>query len=106
VFDDVEEPLSDIVVTLAAGTCPDDLSLPVPAAIVATSTTDENGVYRFEELPERTYCVYMDVLGPELVDLLIPGNWSFPATGVGRYSLVPDRGEQILDLNFGWDFSD
>ena len=48
----------------------------------------------------------MDALSEDNVDFLIPGNWTWPATGVGRYSFILDPGEQALDLDFGWDYSD
>jgi hypothetical protein len=48
----------------------------------------------------------MDALSPENVDFLIPGNWTWPGTGVGQYSFILDPGEQALDLDFGWDYVD
>jgi hypothetical protein len=52
------------------------------------------------------YCIFMDALSDENVDSLIPGNWTYPATGVGRYTFFLDPGEQALDLDFGWDYAD
>jgi hypothetical protein len=48
----------------------------------------------------------MDALSTANVDLLIPGNWTWPAVGVGNHTVVLDEGEQRLDLDFGWDFVD
>lgn len=101
-----ESVLSDITITLASGACPTDGSLPAASEIIDTAVTDENGLYRFENLSDGTYCVFMDALDEVNVDFLIPGNWTWPATGVGRYTFVLDPGEQALDLDFGWDYAD
>jgi hypothetical protein len=105
-FGTAEVPLSDIVISLASGLCPAGGALPATGAILETAVTDVDGFYRFEGLNEGSYCVFMDALREENVDLLIPGNWTWPATGVGYYSVALDPGEQILDLDFGWDFVD
>jgi hypothetical protein len=101
-----ESILSEITITLANGACPADGTLPAGNQIIGTSVTDENGLYRFENLPDDTYCVFMDALDEVNVDFLIPGNWTWPGTGVGRYTFILDPGEQALDLDFGWDFAD
>jgi hypothetical protein len=101
-----ESVLGDITITLASGACPADGSLPAASEIIDTAVTDENGLYRFENLPDATYCVFMDALDEVNVDFLIPGNWTWPATGVGRYTFILDPGEQALDLDFGWDYAD
>ena len=101
-----ESPLSDILIGLADGACPTDGTFADDSALVSTTLTDGSGQYRFENLPEGTYCVFMDALDEEMVDLLIPGNWTWPGTGVGRYTFVLDPGEETLDLDFGWDYVD
>jgi hypothetical protein len=105
-YDALEAPLSEITISLAGGACPGDGSLPAAAAIISTTLTDVDGLYRFENLPDDNYCIFMDALSEDNVDFLIPGNWTWPATGVGRYSFILDPGEQALDLDFGWDYSD
>ncbi len=101
-----ESRLSEITITLARGACPADGNPPSAESVIDTARTDGSGLYRFENLPDESYCIFMDALSEENVDLLIPGNWTWPATGVGRYAIVLDPGEQILDLDFGWDFLD
>lgn len=103
-FDTFEAPLVEITISLASDACPTDGSLPAESAVISTVLTDEDGLYRFENLDEGSYCIFMDALSEENVDFLIPGNWTWPATGVGRYSFILDPGEQALDLDFGWDF--
>jgi hypothetical protein len=105
-FDALEVGLSEIVISLAEGACPGNDTLPAASAVVDTAVTDADGLYLFEGLAEGTYCIFMDALSAENVDALIPGNWTWPATGVGRYSFILDPGEQALDLDFGWDYSD
>ncbi len=105
-FGPLESPLADITISLATEACPSDGSLPPDSRIVGTTTTDEDGLYRFENLDTGMYCIFMDALSEDNVDFLIPGNWTWPATGVGRYTFFLDPGEQALDLDFGWDYSD
>ena len=104
--DGLEAGLSGITISLARNACPADGSLPAATAVLETAVTDEDGRYLFENLSDATYCIFMDALSPENLDLLIPGNWTWPATGVGLYSFILDPGEQALDLDFGWDFVD
>lgn len=105
-FSPAESPLSGILIGLAEGVCPSDGSVPDGSAVINTTLTDDDGQFAFEDLEEGTYCVFMDALDENMIDLLIPGNWTWPGTGVGSYSVVLDPGEQILDLDFGWDYVD
>ena len=75
-------------------------------SVIETAVTGDDGIYLFEGLSTGTYCIFMDALSEENVDALIPGNWTWPGTGVGLYTFILDPGEQALDLDFGWDFSD
>jgi uncharacterized protein (DUF2141 family) len=100
-----EQPLSGITSSLASIACPAG-GLPPAEAITSTTLTGEDGLYRFENLATGAYCIFMDALSDENVNALIPGNWTYPATGVGRYSFFLDPGEQALDLDFGWDYVD
>lgn len=104
--DGLEVGLSEITISLASNACPTNGSLPAASAVLETAVTDEDGRYLFDNLSDATYCIFMDALSPENLDLLIPGNWTWPATGVGYYSFILDPGEQALDLDFGWDFVD
>ncbi len=101
-----ESPLGEIEISLAEGACPADGALPPDTAVIERALTDSRGIYQFVDLAEGPYCVFMDALDEAMVDLLIPGNWTWPGTGVGQYSIVLDPGEEILDLDFGWDYVD
>ncbi|MCP4363022.1 MAG: hypothetical protein GY796_33875 [Chloroflexi bacterium] len=102
----ISEPrLSGVTVLLATGACPDDGS-PTANAVIATAVTDESGLYRFNDLDEGLYCVAIDGLSPENVNLLIPGNWTWPAPGTGRYGIDLGAGVQLLEIDFGWDFQE
>ncbi len=101
-----EFALNGVRIGLAEGACPTDGTFPDEGSLLDTTLTGEDGRHRFEGLAEGTYCLFMDALHEEMVDLLIPGNWTWPATGVGQYTILLDPGEQILDLDFGWDYID
>lgn len=101
-FDALDVAWAGITIGLANGACPGDGT--VPTNVLETAVTDEDGLYLFDGLDTGTYCIFMDALSPENVDFLIPGNWTWPAQGVGYYSFILDPGEQALDLDFGWDY--
>jgi hypothetical protein len=96
-----EAPIADLTVSLSEETCPDG---PLPSSRIATTTTDADGLYRFTGLDEGIYCVFIDAFSEANVDLLIPGDWTYPAPGVGRFSVNLGAGEEILDIDFGWDY--
>ncbi len=98
-----EGRLSDIVVNLSAGACPEDGVVPA-SSIVATATTDADGLYRLPDLDEGLYCVSVDAFSSDNLNTLIPGDWTWPAFGVGRYGINLDAGEAILDVDFGWQY--
>lgn len=98
-----EGRLSDIVVSLSAGACPDDGVIPA-GSVIATATTGPDGIYRLEGLDAGLYCVSVDAFSDDNVNLLIPGDWTWPALGIGRYGINLDAGEEILDVDFGWQF--
>jgi len=103
-FGPLERALAGITISLATSACPTDGTLPSDDNVIATAITSEDGLYQFPGLDTGMYCIFMDALAEENVDLLIPGNWTWPATGVGRYTFFLDPGEQALDLDFGWDY--
>ena len=80
--------------------------MPTPASRLATTVSDEKGLYRFEGLDAGIYCVAVDALSSENVDLLIPGNWTWPAPGTGRQGIRLALGEQRLTVDFGWQHMD
>jgi len=100
-----EARLEGITISLSGGVCsPGDF--PQANTIIQTAVTDEFGDYIFNDLPAGSYCVFMDALGSDNVNFLIPGNWTWPAIGVGQQTVVLIEGEQALDIDFGWDYQE
>jgi hypothetical protein len=102
-FDDDESPLAGITLILGQGACPPG-GIISPADRLATTTSGDDGLYRFEGLDAGIYCVSIEALSPENVDLLIPGNWTWPAPGTGRQGIRLANGESRLTVDFGWEF--
>ncbi|MCA9921435.1 MAG: hypothetical protein KC421_03635 [Anaerolineales bacterium] len=100
-----EGRLEGITVTLLDGACNDDGSLN-STAIITTTTTDDAGLYRFPDLAASTYCVAINAFSNDNVDLLIPGDWTWPFYGVGQQGLVIAEGEERLEVDFGWQYSE
>ncbi len=106
-YDTNELPMPGITVILGRGACPTEGGgIPSPANRLATTVTDDEGLYRFEGLDADIYCVAIDALSPENVDALIPGNWTWPAPGTGRIGIRLAGGEQRLTVDFGWDHAE
>ena len=100
-----EARLEGITMSLAGGACsPGDF--PLASTVIQTAVTDEFGNYTFDTLPAASYCVFMDALSSANVNFLIPGNWTWPAIGVGQQTVVLIEGEQALDIDFGWDYQE
>jgi len=104
-YDANESPIAGITLVLGRGACPPG-GLIAAADRLATATSAEDGTYRFEGLDADIYCVSIDALSPENVDLLIPGNWTWPAPGTGRQGIRLSNGEQREGADFGWDYQD
>lgn len=100
-----EGPLVGVTVDLGEGACPDEDEI-LPDALLASTVTDDEGLYRFEGLEAGLYCVAINALSDENVNLLIPGNWTYPAQGVGRAAVRLVAGEESLEVDFGWDFQE
>lgn len=98
-----EVRLDGITMSLSSSVCTPG-SFPQASTVLETAVTDEFGNYIFENLPAGSYCVFMDALSPTNVNLLIPGNWTWPAIGVGQQTVVLIEGEEALDIDFGWDY--
>ena len=98
-----EGRLADVTVTLAQGACPEDGRINA-AAVVATAVTDSTGLYQFTSLDEDTYCLFIDALSDDNINLLLPGDWTWPFPGVGLQGVLLDAGETLLEVDFGWDF--
>lgn len=92
-----EGRLSGLVVAVAPGQCPGD------AARTVTAVTDFNGAYRFEKLSAGDYCVSIDSHHAINLPLLLPGDWTVPAVGMGYVTVALGAGEDKTDVNFGWD---
>ena len=100
-----ESRLEGITMSLAGGVCSPG-NFPQASTVILTAVTDEFGNYTFDSLPAGSYCVFMDALSSENVNFLIPGNWTWPAIGVGQQTVVLIEGEQALDIDFGWDYQE
>lgn len=100
----INEPrLADITVKLAAGACPADAIVP-DSTVLAVAVTDNAGLYRFEGLAAGLYCIAIEPFSSENVDLLIPGDWTWPNYGVGLQGINLADGEERLEVDFGWEF--
>ncbi|MEJ2749162.1 MAG: NBR1-Ig-like domain-containing protein, partial [Anaerolineae bacterium] len=84
-----EGRLSDIEVSLSPGACPEDGVVPA-SSVIATATTGPDGLYRFEGLDSGLYCVSVDAFSDANVNLLIPGDWTWPFPGVGMVGINLD----------------
>lgn len=98
-----EGRLSDIEVSLSAGACPENGLVPA-SSVIATAVTGPDGIYRFEGLDEGLYCVSVDAFSDNNINLLIPGDWTWPFRGVGLVGINLDAGEEFLEVDFGWQF--
>lgn len=104
-FDGNEVALVEITVVLGEGACPEDGIIDT-ADQITTALTDEEGLYQFTGLSAGVYCVAINALSEENVDLLIPGNWTYPAPGTGRLGVRLADGEERQTVDFGWDFQE
>jgi len=104
-FDTNEVGIAGITIVLGRGACPPGGIIAV-ADRLATATSGEDGTYLFEALDADIYCVSIDALSAENVDLLIPGNWTWPAPGTGRQGIRLAGGEQRENVDFGWDYQE
>ncbi len=101
-FNFAEAPIPEVAVLLGQGVCPAEGPI-LDQNVLATATSDQDGLYRFANLDEGSYCVAIDAFSPENVETLIPGDWTWPARGVSRLTVLLTAGEEISDIDFGWD---
>lgn len=75
------------------------------ATLVAKTTTDSSGQYRFSGLAPGTYCVSVNPVSETNSALLIPGAFTYPDVpgAVAEHGVTVNAAEQRTDLNFGWD---
>jgi inhibitor of cysteine peptidase len=100
-----EVGLAGVKVGLGEGACPLE-GFPTEDNITMTTLTDEDGIYLFEGLESGTHCVFIDAFDEDNVNLLIPGDWSWPARGTGRLGIILAEAEQRLEVDFGWDYDE
>lgn len=98
-----EPVLPGITVFLAENACPLEGDI-AEASLLETAITDSDGLYRFTGLEGGTYCVGIEAFSQENVNLLIPGDWTWPAPGLGRIGIRLSAGEERLNVDFGWDY--
>lgn len=90
-----DEALSGVRVFLGEGTC--------PSFGRAESVTNAEGFYAFAELADGPYCVTVDpTANAGLVPVLLPGQFTIPRGGAA--TLLLTGGQQVGDINFGWDY--
>lgn len=98
-FNNNEEGIVAVEVELGAGPCPAN-------EMILTTQTDETGYYDFtieDASPEgESYCLSIDPLAEVNVNILVPGDWTYPAAGVGSVTLTMRAGEET-SFDFGWD---
>jgi hypothetical protein len=104
-FNSNEVGLEGITVQMGDGACPEE-GFPAASDIITSTVTDADGIYRFDALEAGTYCIFIDALSDDNVDLLVPGDWSWPARGTGRLGIILAPAEQRLEVDFGWDFNE
>lgn len=102
VYEAGEPGIADVTVRLVPRPCG------VPGmAITDIQTTGANGVFSFRHLEPGDYCVSIDVGDGHNADVLIPGMWTQPlgdGSGYIDMSLSVDPGEDLTEVNFGWDY--
>lgn len=95
-----EPGIEGVLVTLGTGAC--------PSAGLSSTTTDADGAYVFTGLRAGTYCVSVNSLHEQNVDVLIPGSWTYPAgdaaSDVANTTVTLATGEDKQKVNFGWDY--
>jgi hypothetical protein len=100
-----EVGLEGVKVGMGDGACPLE-GFPAADNVITTTLTDADGNYLFEGLDGGTYCIFIDAFDEDNLNLLIPGDWSWPARGTGRLGIILASGEQRLEVDFGWDYDE
>lgn len=95
-IDGGEGHIAAVEVTLLAGQCPGDERL-------ATTTTDETGMYRLTGLPPGLYCVTVDTITPANAAIFISGGWTYPGLNSSN-TTVSLTEEDYQYVDFGWSF--
>lgn len=95
ILDAGEVGFSGVYVELGVGAC--------PSIGYANTTTDPDGNYIFINVSPGDYCVTIYALHATNVPILIPGGWSYPNSD-GWITVTVGSGENVISINFGWDF--
>lgn len=96
VFNTGEGRIDGVEVTLQAGACPGSDQ----AAISAL--TDGDGTYQFTGLQAGEYCVSVDAQSANNAEVLLPGEWTFPADSASVTVNVIEG--QATRVDFAWDY--
>ena len=100
IYDSFESGWAGVVLHLGAGAC--------PSTGLATTVTNANGVYLFNNLAAGTYCVSYSNLTDGNDTILIPGGPTYPQRGTGGFlqTVVLGAGQNKSGVNFGyaWQF--
>jgi Ig-like domain from next to BRCA1 gene/SdrD B-like domain len=95
-----EKGIPGVLVNLGSGSC--------PSTGLSQTTTGPNGTFAFADLPPATYCVSSDPMEGGNSNILLPGEWTYPAQAVGQQvasaSSSVVAGEDRGNVNFGWDY--
>ena len=97
-WDFAETTVPGVTVRLLAGACTGNNN-----TALQQQTTDSNGRYLFRTAA-GTYCVFIDAPAGDNVAQLLPGDWTYPAPGVGYQTVTIGAGEERTHVNFGWDY--
>lgn len=95
-----EQSIGGLKVSLGLGACP-------ATGLAETTTIVTDLSYSFTGLSAGTYCVSIDPLQEQNKQFLLPGNWTYPSLtydGPASTTVVLKAGENIFDINFGWDY--
>lgn len=100
VFETGEPGLPGVQVSLGKGLC--------PSRGFASSMSDDDGSYTFNNLPLGDYCISADSVDVYHQAKPVSGAWTYPKSddgmGVGRITITLSEGEIKEDVNFGWDY--
>jgi len=97
ILDAGEPGIAGVMVTLNRNVCPPEL--------LATTTTDANGRYRFDGLRIGQYRIIIEAESSANESILMPGVWTAPVLRSGSAVVVVDEGEAKEGVDFGWDYA-
>jgi hypothetical protein len=91
--------IAGVTVQLQAGACATD-----NPTVIATAVTDASGKYVMANVLPGNYCVFINALAGGNANIMLPGDWTFPQTGIWYQPITVGAGEQVAPVNFGWDY--